>query len=222
MTRLAASRTLATGFAAFLLSVAPLGAQVVNNGLPDGLNGNEMTAWIQAEDFTLSGTTTLTAATFWGFGFDGSYQGSIYWQIFSDNAGAPGTSLFGGLATPTTTSYPGGSPNLDTYPLAMQLDFALPSLLLGGGSYWFALHNGPLSTTNRAEFYWATTALNGTGTAEEDDAPFGDNLWSNNGQEHAFALYGTAESVVPEPGTMSLLAMGLAGMVGAARKRRKA
>ena len=207
--------------AVLTLAAAPVRAQLVNNGLPNGVGGNEMTQWIQAEDFTLGGASILNSVRFWSLGATGSYQGSINWQIYSNSAGVPGSVLYFGLATPTTTAYPGAA--CCGFPEGLQLDFALPAIALGAGTYWLGLHNGPLSTTTRLDFYWATTNGNATGTGEEDIAPFGDVLaspWFNNANEHAFQL--NATNVVPEPATMTLLATGLVGLVGAGRRRRKA
>ena len=38
---------------------------IYDNGGPDQQNGNEMTEWIQAEDFNLSADSTLTSVNFW-------------------------------------------------------------------------------------------------------------------------------------------------------------
>lgn len=201
--------------AALVFSAAPAHAQIYDNGAPNGSSGNEMTQWIQAEDFTLAGPATIGAVRFWAFAFSpGAYQGSIHYAFLADAGGMPGGLLQGGLVTPTVTNLPPGA-----FGPAYQLDFDIAPLNLGAGIFWLALHNGPLTTTNRLDFYWETTNANGTIRGMEDIAPF-DGVWSSNGQEHAFQLYG-AQQVVPEPATMVLLGSGLLGIAGIARRRRQ-
>lgn len=209
--------------ALLVLATAPARAQLYNNGTPNGSSGNEMTEWIQAEDFSLGSGSTLTGVTFWALYGAAGYQGSVNWQIYGNNAGVPGSVLFSGLVTPTTTTYPAAA--CCGYTTGIQLDFALPSIDLGAGTYWLGLHNGPLGTTARNDFYWASTNTNSTSTAEENDVPYSDNSWFNNGVEHAFQLSGSVDnaSVTPEPATMALMATGLVGLTGGGmfRRRRK-
>ncbi len=208
-------------FAATLCLAAsvPASAQspVYSNGAPNGVSGNEMTQWIQASDFTLGSATTLTAARFWAFSLaTNAYAGNVTWQIYSNAAGSPGSMLFSGNVVPTAIV--DGPPYGGTTP-TMRYDFALPNVGLGAGTYWFGLHNGPLSNTGRAEFYWETTAANTTANDQEDVAPFGDGF-SPNGNEHAYTLY--AGSTVPEPSTYAMLGGGLVTLAGLARRRRRA
>lgn len=196
---------------------ATIHAQVVfDGGAPDGVSGNEMTQWIQAEDFALSNTTNISAITFWAAGQGGdTWLGTVAWAIYSDAAG-PGGLLFSGVQAGTRavdgTAF-GNTQYRHTLAVAFQL---------GAGSYWLGLHNGPLSTTTRAAYYWSTTS-SGYGLAgQEDNTPFGVGGWSGNGQDHAFFLEGSdAGSTVPEPATMTLLATGLAGMAAARRKKSR-
>lgn len=213
-------------FARFLtvLSIAaatavPAHAQLYDNGAPNTGFGNEFTRWIQAQDFSLGSGATLTAVRFWAFGLSSTgseYAGSIAWQIYGDGGSRPGALLFSGSASPTVTANPGGS----CCGASFQLDFALPNVALGAGTFWLGLHNGPLSGTDRRDFYWQPTAANATLRGWEDVAAF-DGDWVENGREHAFQLYGTT-AVIPEPATVVLLGSGL-GLVGlVARRRRRA
>jgi hypothetical protein len=196
----------------------PAAAQVYNNGAPNGASGNEMTEWIQSEDFTLPATTDITGVRFWAFDFDpASYQGSITWTIY-DNAGTnPGAILQRDNVVPTRV-YDHNVASWKSY----QYDFETGGVTLGPGTYWLGLHNGPLSATSRDNTYWETTDPNGTTRGNEDITPFDDASWYNNGQEHAFELFGAAAAHAPEPGSLALLASGGLPLFGLLRRRKRA
>src|SRR5215211_1713550 len=165
------------------------GPIIYNNGAPDSAEGNEMTKWIQAEDFTLAATTDVTDVHFWAVDITTSltaYQGSITWQIYSDNAGEPGTVLASGSASPTAVF-----DHLTSFGTSYSFNFDIPSFTaLGGTTYWLGLHNGPLTTDDLFVLGWESTAFNSTAIGHEDSAPFGDNVWGANRMEHAFYLTG--------------------------------
>ena len=192
-------------------------AQLYNGGLPNHQNGNEMSGWIQADDFSLSGAATVSDIRFWTIGFRGraGWTGSVWWAIFADNGGTPGATLFSGTqaGTRVATGFLVGSV-IPEY----QHDLAV-SIALAPGTYWLGLHNGPLSHTSDDSYYWETTNLNGTNAGREDNAPF-DGVWVNNTFDHAFQLYGNA-AVVPEPMTLSLVATGLIGVAVFRRRQRR-
>ena len=164
--------------AALLLAVSSVHAGLIyDNGAPDASNGNEMTNWIQAEDFTLGAAATVTDVRFWAIGIQepGSYQGSITWSLYADAAGQPGGLLYRNLVTPSRMF-----DHAVDFGSSYQYDFSVGSLNLAAGTYWLGLHNGPLSTTDRLDLYWETTAGNLTATGSEDEASFDDGSWYNN------------------------------------------
>lgn len=65
-----------TALLATILAPGALSAQIFNNALPNAGNGNEMTQWSQAEDFTLTQAANITGIRFWAFQLTPSaYQG---------------------------------------------------------------------------------------------------------------------------------------------------
>lgn len=202
-----------------MASAVGVGAPFFVNGGPNTESGNEMTSRIQAEDFTLDSAMTLTGVRFWAFYFTdiaAGYLGTVEWAIHTDGGGQPGTALFSGLATPNVS--PGATNCCNGIPAL--LEFVLPDISLATGTYWLALHNGPVNQTGDENFYWQTTAANATARGLEQATPFGASVWINNNLEHAFELdsatFSAGAESIPEPGTFYLA--GFAMLVLALRR----
>jgi hypothetical protein len=226
-------KILVFGFLLSSLIIAFSGAQatlIYDNGSPSVVPGSEMTSWIQAEDFSLASNQDVTDIRFWaiianytdknGVKHDGTYTGSITWQIYSNNAGQLDTLLASGSVNVPLPN----NPYVETdYGPCYQFDFSIDPYPLVEGTYWLGLHNGPLTTTEFSDFYWHFTDSNDTLTSQQYYLPIypdGPGPWQNSQgcYEHAFQLYDNA----PLPGAVWLLGSGLAGLgLWRGRKRIK-
>ena len=188
-------------------------AQIFNGGGPDQANGNEMTAWLQTEDFVLGSSDTLGSVKFWGIEVPGAWDGTIEWWVFNDSGGTPGSTVASGTGvniTHTATGITGLFGFLDEY--VYTFDLNAPVALNGGTTYWLGLHASADYTGDGV--YWETTSA-GFGSTGIESQGGTQNNWFNNGVQHAFELYST----VPEPGTFVAIGMGLVGLTIARRRK---
>ena len=178
---------------------------VFNNGSPNQHNGNEMTDFLQSEDFTLGAAATVNSVTFWNLqGVPADYNGSIYWAIQADAAGTPGGIIASGTTAAVTRAATGLFATNGFAEFSNIFSIA-PTALSAGPTYWLTLHDGPTSDSNFADFYWEWSNDNGNG--EEFDL-VQNTVWDSNLADHAFLLEGTT-SAVPEPRFVSLLLMAI-------------
>ncbi|MGI8924577.1 MAG: PEP-CTERM sorting domain-containing protein [Fimbriimonadales bacterium] len=206
ITRLLSLSAMVTGL------TAGASAQLLyDNGPPNQASGNEMTQWLQAENFTLTGNATLGWIRFWTIedSVFGSYDGNVDWFVFDNNGGIPGSIVDSGSVTnPSKTFLQSGILGVfDEY--VYDLDIA-DVALTGSTDYWLGLHVN-VGYGSRREIYWETTSAGNAPTGQESDGGTMNN-WFGNGQEHAFELYGP----VPEPSTIAVL-----GVLGALMLRRR-
>ena len=187
---------------------------VWDNGSPDLSNGYFF-GYNSAEfinDFSLSQSTTLTGVNFWTLSLGA--PGNTYWAVYADNAGTPvwgGSPLFTGIASAVSIYLGGPVYGLDQYQNFLPINAAL-----GPGNYWLGLGASNLS-------YWApsTSGLIGQLSYIHQLTTFSDYssgyISNMTYQEYAFNIEG--QTTVPEPGSLALLAAGLAAV--AVRQSRR-
>ncbi|MDQ6623444.1 MAG: hypothetical protein M3Y86_08165 [Verrucomicrobiota bacterium] len=161
----------------FLVGIGGARGQLLyDNGPPDHMNGSEMTAWMEADDFVLSSDARVKGVKFWDFEISADFVGTIVWQIYTNQQGEPGTLLYTGSIssiahTPTGIIAFGLREFVNT--------FEIPPADLPAGTYWLALHNGPLSNQVGDNVFWEATAQGDSLPSQGRSAPFTGRWFSN-------------------------------------------
>lgn len=185
---------------------------VYNNGSTIGGGvSNNMVAWLQADNFTLTTAATITGGRLWIEGQGGAlnWNGALQYWIFAGGA-TPGAVLqTGSLTIDSVTDSgvlaQGGRDNIRQVDFDLDINFSA----LANTQYYFGVRAGG------GDVAWSGfTPGNGT---ESFNATL--NNWFNNGRERAFLLNGNA-GTLPEPATLALVGLTLAG--AAVARRRKA
>ncbi|GBL13159.1 hypothetical protein MTo_00449 [Microcystis aeruginosa NIES-1211] len=191
---------------------------IFDGGGPDQQDGNEMTQWVQTEDFILSQDigTRLTDVHFWTFEDPGAWDGTLDYFVFANAGGQPAGTPFAQGAGANVVKTATGNQTFGLNEYAYSFDLQTPLDLSANTTYWLGLHLS--SNFDRDEIYWSwSTTTPGVGSTGQESFGGTFNNWSNNGQHHAFYLTGQK---VPEPASvLGLLAIGALG-AGAALKRK--
>jgi len=173
--------------------------------------------YVVSDSFTLTSNSTVTGVDLIVLVESGDLPSTVDWSI--------GTTPFGGTPATATTTNLGliNSPFLSLYD-NYEMGFAIPDVPLDAGTYYLTLQNvvefyGGDPNNPRVVFWNASNGpsiayASGVGNLNGADYP-GSN-------SETFQILGNTSSVTPEPSSILLLASGLAGLAGMARRKLRA
>ncbi len=149
-----------------------------------------MSNWIEAEQFTLTASTTVESVKFWDLERIGYFQSTVPWAIYSDNgSNVPGTLVASGISSNLSHLLTGRTDGFGYTEFVNT--FNITPVSLPAGTYWLAMHNGPLSYIIQ-QVYWETSAIQTAIPSRSDISPFL-GIWLSNwiNSKMAFQLNGT-------------------------------
>jgi hypothetical protein len=215
----------------FVLS-APAKAQIIfYNGDFNGTNGlaseqdQAVSSAIVYDNFMVGAGGWTVNGVFGNFLTNLTFD-QAYFEIRSGvSSGDGGTLLFSGTYSASRTATGRSGFGFSEY--TGEIDGL--NFFLGAGEYWLGINviadqagRAFLSTTGGAN---GVNALSDGGNSYFTSAFFGANFAPAESQlgfasDFSIGLLGSTENIIPEPGTMTLLATGLLGLAGAARRKR--
>jgi len=182
-----------------------VGTLVYDNGSTDPAtdSGNEMSHWIQADDFELASATSISEASVDWFEFTlGNWDGTIEWFIFADSGGSPGALIDSGTGTEESTTDLGTFQGWVWHTTDFAFDHAVS--LSAGTRYWFGIHWGA-GYVSRDDVYFAYSSAQAFNYSQESENGTMDNWATVTSEDRGFRLFAGAVPSMPET-ALALLA----------------
>lgn len=204
------------------LALSALTAQagiVYNNGGPSNVNGYGIGGVVgggsmgltSADDFTVAATTNIDSVGFYFNNYNGiaGWNGQISYAIRANNGGNVGAVLASGTGlnvTPVQGGFNWCCGTNNSYLVTFDLQAAFNAI--GGQTYWLELGGagGPSP--------WWVTSSSHTGNAGRTYGGQG------TGSDFAFYLADDGRQSVPEPASLALVGLSLAGLAAARRRKQ--